>query len=97
MDWTNHTRSMGEFLKKIQNTWDILPLAGQISVPFLSLQSEGEGENASRAALSFYQALTCEKSHIVFKVENGADQHRTMNNLEFASDILYPWFRKVLA
>jgi hypothetical protein len=97
MDWTNGTRSMGEFFKKIQNNWDILPLAGQITVPFLSLQSEGEGENAIKAAEDFYKALTCEKERIIFKSENGADQHCTLNNLEFASDIIYPWFLKVLA
>ena len=97
MNWTNHTHTMGEFLKKIQSSWDILPLAGQIAVPFLSLQSEGEGEHASRAAQAFFQALTCEKKHIVFKTENGADQHCTMNNIEFASDVVYPWFQKVLA
>ena len=97
MDWTNHTHSMGEFIKKIQSSWDIMPLAGKITVPFLSLQSEGEGENASRAAQAFFEALTCEKKHIVFKVENGADQHCAMNNIEFASDLVYPWFLKVLA
>ena len=97
MDWTNHTHSMGEFLKKIQSSWDIMPLAGQITVPFLSLQSEGEGENASRAAQAFFEALTCEKKHIVLKAENGADQHCAMNNIEFASDLVYPWFQKVLA
>ena len=42
MDWTNDTRSFGEFMKKIQSNWDIMPLAGHITVPFLSLQSEGK-------------------------------------------------------
>ncbi len=96
MDWTNGTHSMGEFLKKIQKNWDIMPLAGQITVPFLSLQSEGEGENASKAAEAFYQALTCDKRHVVFKTENGADQHCTLNNLEFAADVIYHWFQQVL-
>jgi hypothetical protein len=73
-----------------------MPLAGQITAPFLSLQSEGEGENASRAAQAFYDALNCEKKHIVFRSENGADQHCTMNNIQYATDIIYPWFKKVL-
>jgi len=97
MDWTNGTHSFGEFMKKIQDRWDIMPLAGQITAPFLSLQSEGEGANASRAAQTFYQALTCEKEHIVFKAENGADQHCTMNNIQFAADVIYPWFQRTLA
>ena len=73
MDWTNGTHSFGEFMKKIQGDWDIMPLAAQITVPFLSLQSEGEGEHASRAAQAFYDALTCEKKHVVFRTGNGAD------------------------
>jgi hypothetical protein len=96
MNWTNGTHSFGEFMKKIQDRWDIMPLAGQITAPFLSLQSEGEGENASRATQSFYDALTCEKKHLVFKTENGADQHCTMNNLQFAADVIYLWFNKML-
>ncbi|CAG0927713.1 hypothetical protein TFLX_00574 [Thermoflexales bacterium] len=96
MYWTNHVTSMGEFYKKIQNSWDIMPLARDIRVPFLSLQSEGEGQNASRAAESFFEALTCEKKHIVFKMENGADQHCTLNNLEYVADVIYPWFLRVL-
>jgi hypothetical protein len=97
MDWTNGTRGMGEFFKKIQADWDIMPLAGRITAPFLSLQSEGEGENAAAAAETFYNALTCDKEHVVFRTENGADQHCTLNNLQLASDVIYPWFRKVLA
>ena len=97
MDWTNRTSSPGEFFKKIQGVWDIMPLAGQITVPFLSLQSEGEGENASRAAEVFYEALSCQKKHVIFRAYNGADQHCTLNNLQLAADVLYPWFRKVLA
>jgi hypothetical protein len=96
MDWTNGTQSMGEFFKKIQGSWDIMPLAGQITVPFLSIQSEGEGENASKAAETFYEALKCEKKHVVFKAENGADQHCTMNNIQLLADVLYPWFQKVM-
>ncbi len=96
MDWTNNTRSFGEFMKKIQCDWDIMPLAGHITAPFLSLQSEGEGEKASRAAEAFYDALQCEKKHVVFKTENGADQHCTMNNIQFAADVIYPWFKEVL-
>ena len=96
MQWTNHSDSVGEFFKKIQNTWDITPLAGRIAVPFLSLQSEGEGENASRAALAFFEALRCEKKHVVFTSKNGADQHCTLNNLQVLADVLYPWFRKAL-
>jgi len=96
MDWTNHTQSVGEFFKKIQRDWDIMPLATKITVPFLALQSEGEGENASRAARSFYETLRCEKEEVSFKTENGADQHCTLNNLELAADILYPWFKRVL-
>jgi len=96
MDWTNNTRSPGEFFKKIQKDWDIEALAGQISVPFLSLQSEGEGENASKAAETFYELLKCDKKQVVFKTENGADQHCTLNNIQFAADVLYPWFHKVL-
>jgi len=38
----------------------------------------------------------CEKRHIVLKAENGADQHCALNNIEHASDIVYPWFQKVL-
>ena len=73
-----------------------MPLVDKINIPFLSLQSEGEGENAVKAAESFFDALNCEKKHILFKSENGADQHCTLNNLEYAADVIYPWFQKVL-
>jgi hypothetical protein len=96
MDWTNGTSGPGEFFKKIQGAWDILPLAERIEAPFLSLQSEGEGRNASRAAENFYRALKCDKRHLVFRTENGADMHCAMNNIQLAADVLYPWFKKKL-
>ncbi|CAG0927705.1 2,6-dihydropseudooxynicotine hydrolase [Thermoflexales bacterium] len=95
MNWTNGTKTFGEFLVKTKGL-DNLPLAEKISIPFLSLQSEGEGELARRAAQEFFERLPGDKLHITFKGENGADQHCALNNLQFAADVVYPWFQKKL-
>ena len=87
-------RNLYEEMQGFKN-YTLHGLEHRITCPTLCVSAVGEGEEPVEQARAFYNAITCPKEFYSLTVEDGADNHCSLNNIVHASSVVYDWVRQV--
>jgi len=95
--WTTGAASLGEFLR-LTRAFALGDLVGRITVPVLSISSDGESPVQRAQAAAFHERLDVPRKRFHrLAVADGADAHCGVNNIALTSSIAYDWLAEALA
>lgn len=83
-------RSMQQTVKYL-NEFNIRQQLDKIRCPTLALIGQGEGEEPCRQYYEFMQSVGNNISGYEFSIEDGADTHCQLTNLNFSNCVIYDW------